>query len=103
MSKKKKTNEFDVNLYIFSNDPNEQGTMQILQMFYRGAFENTIGIMRAKNTTTGKIESILVGVEISPEGTKTYPLAKVYDPSDVLTLVSPDGKGGFFGDDNSSE
>lgn len=91
----------DVNLYIFSNNPEERGTLQHLQMFYRGAFENTIGIMRARNKDTGSIESILVGVDVAEGNTRVYPLAKILDPQEALLFQSPDGQGGYFTDDNS--
>ena len=83
----------DIGLIVFSNDITEQGTVELLKMFYKGAFENTIGIARCKNSKTGNIESVLVGVD--PEG-GFYPLAKVLDPADVAVLQAPDGKGGYF-------
>lgn len=96
MSKKKTQKELEVSLYVFTNDPKEEGTMALLQMFYQGAFDNTVGIMRALNTDTGKVESILVGL-VSEDGvTSTYPLAKVLDPQDAQKYLSPDGNGGYF-------
>jgi hypothetical protein len=99
---KKLRREVDINLYVFSNDMKEEGTVNLLQMFYRGAHENTIGIMRAKNLETGEIESLLVGLDIpkpgSGESTRTYPLAKILPPDEALKYRSPDGVGGYFED-----
>lgn len=97
---KKLSKEVNINLYVFSNDMKEEGTVNLLQMFYRGAHENSIGIMRAKNSETGEIESILVGLDIPAPGsggsTKTYPLAKILDPKEAAKLRAPDGVGGYF-------
>lgn len=100
MSNKKNRNkapEVDINLFIFSNDPAEPGTIELLKMFYQGAFENTIGISRCKNINNGKIESLIVGVD---KGGGFYPLAKVIDPQEAKTYLAPDGKGGFFDESN---
>lgn len=98
MSKKTaKKKEVDVNLYVFSNDTKDEGTVQLLQMFYRGAFTNSVGIMRALNTETDKVESILVGLEVENGETKLLPLAKILEPTDVPNYLSPNGKGGWFG------
>lgn len=83
-----------IGLPVYTNDLNEPGTIEILKMFYKGALENTIGIARCKNSVTGKIESILVGV--SPDEGGFYPLARVLDPQDAAILQPPDGKGGYF-------
>lgn len=88
------TPALDIGLYVYTNDLNEPGTVEILKMFYKGALENTIGIARCKNASTGKIESILVGV--SPNEGGFYPLARVLDPQDAANLQPPDGKGGYY-------
>lgn len=102
MSKKTKKKdhevEVEVHMLIIANDPNEQGNVQLFQMFYSGVFSNTIGVMRAKDKSTGNIESLLVGVEASEEGPKFYPLARVLAPDEVSNYLSPDGKGGYFGE-----
>lgn len=104
MSRKKtqKNKEVDINLYVFSNDTQDQGTVQLLQMFYRGAYSNSVGIMRALNTSTDKVESILVGLEVEEGETKLIPLAKVLEPQDVPNYLSPNGKGGWFGRDDEA-
>lgn len=84
----------DIKLFVYTNDLNEPGTVEILKLFYKGSFENTIGIARCKNAITGKIESILVG--ISPQEGGFYPLAKVLDPQEAANLLPPNGEGGYF-------
>lgn len=96
--KKLKAQEIDINMIILSNDPQDEGAVQLFQMFYNGVFGNSIGVMQAKNKDTGKIEALLVGVEGGEEGPKVYPLARILDPSEVTMYLSPDGKGGYFGE-----
>lgn len=99
MSRKKtqKKKEIDVNLFVFSNETEDNGTVQLLQMFYRGAFANSVGIMRALNTETNKVESVLIGVEIVGGKSEFYPLARVLEPDEATKYLAPNGKGGWFG------
>lgn len=101
--KRKKNKEVDVNLYVFSNPGDDAGTTELLQMFYRGAYTNSVGIMRALNTSTNKTETLLVGLEIQGGETQLLPLAKVLDPSEVSKYLSPDGKGGYFTNDSAQD
>jgi hypothetical protein len=52
--------------------------------------------MLAKNKDTGEEELVLVGVNVTPDGTETYPIAKILGPEDVSKFIAPDGKGGWF-------
>lgn len=91
--------EVEVNLAIFTNKDRDISSYQLLQLFYTGAFENTIGLMRAKNKVTGEEEQLIVGMTVNDNGEiDTYPLARVLTPSDVPLYLSPDGKGGWHGE-----
>lgn len=84
--------------YMFTNHA-EQAPMlqQLLDMFYRGTYSNTIGVMSAKNSLTNKEELLIVGIDHEEDGnTSTYPLAKVLTPDEVAKYVGPDGKGGWL-------
>jgi hypothetical protein len=90
--------EVEVNLAIFTNKDRDISSYQLLQLFYNGAFENTIGLMRAKNKITGEDEQLLVGMSVNDNGlVDTWPLAKILTPDDVPRYLSPDGKGGWYG------
>lgn len=54
MKKRSTKKEVDVNLYAVYNPGDDAGTTELLQMFYRGAYTNSVGIMRALNTSTNK-------------------------------------------------
>lgn len=83
--------------YMFTNNAVQAPVLQsLLDMFYRGCYDNTIGLMSARNDVTGKEETLIVGVEHVGEDTLTYPLARLLDPDEVKNYSSPDGKGGWL-------
>lgn len=106
MSSKRTRNKKDqeILLTVFSNNLKDESAYQLLQLFYRGAVENSIGIMRALNNTTGQEELMLVGMEPNGKGgVDTYPLASIVTPEKVPMYFSPDGKGGWFDPSASQE
>lgn len=89
------TTEFT--LYKFTNKDDSPYLDTLLQMFYEGAFGNTIGIMEAFNLKTQEEETILVGVSVDEDGKpECFPIAKLMSAEDVPNYLSPDGMGGFF-------
>lgn len=86
--------------YMFSND--QQATprlLPLLKMFYRGVYENTVGLMEAKNRDTGNVEMLLVGLEHDENGmTNTFPLAKILDAATAIRYLAPDSEGGWLED-----
>ena len=97
VDKASEADAISLNMYIFSNNPNDAPAQSLLQMFYEGTLNNTLGMMRAFNTETGQDELLLVGVEHSVTGAiNTYPVAKILDRSAPARYKSPDGKGGWF-------
>lgn len=104
MSSKKTRNpkEQEITLTVFSNTPADEAAYQVLQMFYKGAVVNNIGLMRAYNVETDQEELLLVGMEVTEEkGIDAYPLAKILVKEDVSKYLSPDGKGGWHGKEPS--
>lgn len=93
------TNSTELNQYIFSNNLSDIRLPSLLEMYYRGVFENTVGIMLAKDKETDEEVILLVGVEENDGRLDAYPLAKVLDPSEVKKYASPDGQGGWFNDE----
>lgn len=97
MSRKTARNkQQEIALAVFSNDP-KSVDYDILQMFYHGAFNNSIGYMLAKHKETGELERLLVGTEWNPktERLDVYPLARLLAPEEVSSYLAPDGKGGY--------
>lgn len=86
----------EMDAHIFANNPGDPKLQALLSMFYSGVLQNTVGVMLAKNKDTGAEELVLVGVNVTADGTETYPIAKILGPEDVTKFVAPDGKGGWF-------
>ena len=87
-------------LLAFSNDksPENISTMQgVLKMAYHVVLTNKLAVMQAKNTETGQLELILVGVDQSGGGVNCYPLFKPITDTEAAKYASPDGSGGFVG------
>lgn len=92
-----KPKEQEILLTVFTNTPHDEAAYQVLQLFYKGAVENSIGMMRALNNATGNEELILVGMQPNAAGgVDSFPLAKVLVKDDVENYFSPDGRGGWF-------
>lgn len=87
--------------YMFTNHPEQAPMIQgLLDMFYKGTYNNTIGIMSAYNKESGKEELLIVGVQQLDNGlTDTYPLARILGPGEHETYIGPDGKGGWLTED----
>ena len=107
MSNKKTRNkpqEQEVTLTVFSNILQDEAAYQVLQMFYKGAVAQEIGLMRALNNETHEEELLLVGMEVVEGGRiDAYPIAKVLVKEDVSKYFSPDGKGGWYDKDAPAE
>ncbi len=86
----------EIALAVFSNDPLSVD-YDILQMFYHGAYANSIGFMKARHKETGELQRLLVGTEWNPQTEKldVYPLARLLEPEEVSQYSAPDGKGGY--------
>lgn len=97
MSKKKNVVQ-DVYLSVMSNSPNEH-LYRTLQMLYREAYLNNIGIMHAKRKDDGETDLILVKLQPNAEGKiDSYPMAKILDAKEAMNYIAPDGKGGWIGE-----
>lgn len=91
-------------LYKFTNDAESPWLDSLLAMWYKGAYDNTIGIMNAFNLETSEEELILVGVHLDEDNKpECYPLASVIKAEHVGKYLAPNGKGGFYDPRNPSE
>lgn len=84
--------------WVFANEKNP-ALRQLFHTFMKGAFNNQIGIAHCKNKATGKLETLLVGVNpVEGGGAQLFPLAVVISEEDHATgWLSPDGQGGYVG------
>lgn len=93
-------------LYKFTNQAESSHLDDLLAMFYRGVFGNSIGIMTAMNEHTKQEEVLLVGVVLDDEGKPDcFPIAKALSSEEVKLYSAPDGKGGYYNplDPNEAE
>ena len=84
----------DKEMMLFSNNPNPI-QYNLLEMFYRGVLANTLGLMEARNTETGELDLILVGLDKEGDEVKTYPLAVMLKKDGGKIYQAPDGKGNY--------
>lgn len=91
--------------YIFTNDKERAGYLhQLLDLYYRGVFDNTIGIMVGKQRDTGEEHTLIVGVAHGQDGlTSTFPLARVLGPEEASRYVGPDLTTGGWLDEELEE
>lgn len=88
----------EVTLYTFANQNPAPELEALLAMFYKGANDNTLGIMQAMNVESGAEEVLLVGVAVGDNGhTECFPLCTLLKAEEVGRYRSPDGKGGWYG------
>lgn len=86
-------------LFTFTNDKNDynMGVLQgLLKMVYHTVLTNRLGIMQAKNSETGELEVIMVGVEQNGDNLNCYPLFSPIKAEDVSKYIAPDGKGSWL-------
>lgn len=91
--------------YMFTNDRTQLPQFQqLLDVYYKGVFENAVGIMQAKHKVTGELSTLLVGVEHLEDGnTVTYPLARILSFDEASSYVGPDCQGGWLEDVEDEE
>jgi len=90
----------EVVLNVYTNQPTKH-QYDLLEMFYRGTYGGTIGLMEAMNKETDTLEMILVGIAYEDGKQVTYPLARILKPEEVSLYLAPDGKGGYGTDESS--
>lgn len=81
--------------WTFSNDKSNNAIRQLFHMFYQIVFDNKLGLMHALNTESDKVETLIVGVEQTPNGTACWPIAKILTEEEQGKYKSPDGNGGW--------
>ena len=91
----------DVVLNVYTNQPTKH-QYDLLEMFYRGTYGGTIGLMEALNKEDDSIEMLLVGIAYEEGKQVTYPLAKILKPEEIKSYLAPDGKGGYGTDEPSN-
>lgn len=80
--------------HIFTNDKTNPAPAFIIDMFYKGVFENQVGVVVAKNRETGEEEQLLVAIAgVDGDNMEIYPIAKVLGQEGLELYAFPNGEG----------
>lgn len=83
-------NGIEMTEWIFTDDPKNPAPYMLFHAFYDGVFANKIGIMMGKDVD-GNEATLIVGVEITDQGTAVYPLARILETHEVSKYRGPEG------------
>lgn len=88
-------NEGEFIEWSFSNDKENAAIRQLFHMLYQSVFSNKLGVMHCKRKDSDVVETIIVGVEQTPDGLATWPLAKLLTEEEQENYMAPDGHGNW--------
>lgn len=82
--------------WVFTNDKTNPAIRQLFHLLMNSAFFNKFGLMHAKGKDDDVVYTIIVGVQETPEGTATWPIAKILTEEEQGMFLAPDGHGGWI-------
>lgn len=82
--------------WVFTNEKENPHIRQLFHLLMNSAFFNKFGLMHAKLKGTDKVQTLIVGVEVTPDGTVTWPIAKILTEEEQSLYEAPDGNGGYI-------
>lgn len=89
--------ENDMTPHVYSNDPYNPVPYGLLDIVYRQVFENRVGIMHAKDSTTEEVVPILCFVgDKDGDDVALYPIARLLTEDEVGNYLAPIGDGEYF-------
>jgi hypothetical protein len=81
--------------WVFTNDKTNPMVRQLFHLLYTSVFKNKLGVMHAKLKDKDEVHTLIVGVEYTPEGLVTWPIAKILTEDQQLEYLAPDGNGNY--------
>lgn len=81
--------------HVYTNDPANPYPSMIFRMVHEAAYKNLLGVMHALDKDTGKVVTLIVGMEPTKQGTHMWPLAKILTEEEYAKYLAPDGDGGY--------
>jgi hypothetical protein len=81
--------------WVFTNDKTNPMVRQLFHLLYQSAFSNKLGVMHAKLKDKDEVHTLIVGVEYTPEGVVTWPIAKILTEDQQSEYLAPDGNGNY--------
>lgn len=89
--------ENDMIPHVYSNDPYNPVPYGLLDILYRQVFENRVGIMHAKEASTGNIVPVICFVgDRENEDVALYPVARMLTEDEISNYLAPMGDGEYF-------
>lgn len=89
--------ENDMVPHVYSNDPYNPVPYGLLDILYRQVFENRVGIMHAKDATTGDVVPVICFVgDRDNEDVALFPIARMLTEDEVGNYLAPVGDGEYF-------
>jgi hypothetical protein len=83
--------------WTFTNDKTNPAISHLFRMFHESVFANKLGVMHALNTEDNKVQTLLVGVEITEDKQViTWPIAKILTEEEQGKYKAPDGNGNYL-------
>lgn len=82
--------------WVFTNDKTNPHIRQLFHLLMNSAFFNKFGLMHALVKDTNEVHTIIVGVEETPEGVATWPIAKILTEEEQGQYQAPDGHGSYI-------
>lgn len=82
--------------WTFTNDKTNPMIRHMFHLLMKSAFANKIGVMHAKIKDTNEVHTVIVGVQVMPDGSvATWPIAKVFTEEEQDMYEAPDGQGNY--------
>jgi len=82
--------------WLFTNDKTNMVIGKMFHLLHSAAFANKLGLMHARRKGTDKIDTLLTGIEITPEGVAVRPIARILEEHELNDYEAPDGNGGYI-------
>lgn len=80
--------------WVFTDEQDNPAPFQVLDLFYRGVFTNTIGVMTAKRKTDNAPVMLLVGLNRGEDGdAEVYPIAEILNQDTSQAFIPPSSVG----------
>ena len=82
--------------WTFSNDKTNPHIRQLFHLLMNSAFFNKLGVMHAKVKDQDEVHTLIVGVQVTENGTATWPIAKLLTEEEQSNYMAPDGNGNYI-------
>lgn len=80
--------------WVFTDEQDNPAPFQVLDLFYRGVFTNTVGVMTAKRKSDETPVMLIVGINKDEDGqVAVYPIAEILSQETSQNYIPPNALG----------